>query len=234
MKAHNKQIKDRKVAGFFENIVKNFGTIILGTVLFALLFLGYFLINDKVIERAINYAAVTQFTIRYKAGADDKVSLDEIKEMAKSNEVKELIFTNISTDEPYKDFIDKAQFDYSDNIFTISYFDKDETYSTSVVKAIYTALSVRLMEEYDISNTPFVDEVNPVSFKVQVKSGGFVDRLGGGGFTMLGAVIGAVFSLVAISAFYLLDNTVKNAMDVRKYYDLPVLAVIPTVKDKED
>ncbi len=234
MKPQNKLVKERKVAGFFENIFRNFGTIVLGTVLFAMIFLGYFLVNDKVSERKITFAASLGMTINYNSSDAKKVSEDDIIKLIESGDLKEDIFTNISTDQSYSNFISDARVEYSDGVFNIMYFDKDETYATAVVKEIYAAVSKKLMENYDIESIPYADESNPVRFKVTVKNGGFVDRLGIKDFTLLGAVIGFVFSLFIICAFYLLDNTVKNAMDVRRYFDIPVLAVIPPIEDKDE
>lgn len=234
MKPQNKQVKERKVAGFFENIFKNLGTIGLGALLFALIFIGYYLINDKAQERIVKYAASVSFSISYEDRDSDRVSLDAAKEVMESKNVKELVYTDISTDESYNRFIDKATMSYDNGTFTISYFDNDETYARTVVKSLFSAVSVELMDNFKISNISYTDELNPIVYKVQVKTGGFVNNLGIKGFTLLGICVGIIFSLVAVCAFYLLDNTVKNAMDVRRYYDLPVLAVIPTVKDKDE
>lgn len=234
MKPQNKQIKERKVARFFENIFRNFGTIVLGAILFGGVFLGYFLIHDEVQERTIEYAAVMDISIQYNEGAKDKVSKDAFEKEIKSDEVKDAILEEISMDGSFSSFISNAQVDYNDGVFTLSYFDDDENFATAVVKKIYKAVSLSLMQKYDIESIPYVNQDNPVSFKVYTKTGGFVNSLGIKGYTLLGVVIGAVFSLIAICAFYLLDNTVKNATDVRRYFDLPVLAVIPTVREKEE
>ena len=119
----------------------------------------------------------------------------------------------------------------SDDVFDIAFFNNDETYAKTVVTKIYNAVSVVLMNDYDIST---IEIEKPVYFKVYDRTGGYIDSLGIKGFTLLGAAIGAVFSLVIICTFYLLDNTIKNAVDVKRYFDLHVLAIITEVKDKEE
>lgn len=231
MKPVNGEIKGRKVAGFFENIFKNFPTLILGTICFALIFLGYYMINDKVEKQKNEYAAVISLSMKYKDDDSKKVSLDDMKDALKSDTVKEVINEEVSMNRSFSSFIEDAQADYDDGVFSISYFHDDEAFAKTVVSKLYSAVSTEIMENFDVENVVIE---KPVFYKIYDRSGGDVDNMGMVSFTVLGAIIGAVITLVLICSFYLLDNTVKNAVDVKRYLDLPVLSVIPQVNDKEE
>ncbi len=231
MKPYNNEIKGRKIASFFENIFKSIPSILLGSILFALIFLGYFLLSSKIQKGDIEYAGVMSISIKYNSGCEKKVGKDEFVKAMNSDEVKEMLSQEISTQKSMSNILSDAQVEFSDDVFDIAFFNNDETYAKTVVTKIYNAVSVVLMNDYDIST---IEIEKPVYFKVYDRTGGYIDSLGIKGFTLLGAAIGAVFSLVIICTFYLLDNTIKNAVDVKRYFDLPVLAIIPEVKDKEE
>lgn len=230
MKAQNRYIKDRKVAGFFENILRNFGTIILGGILFGLIFMGYYLINSKVAEKMIDYAGIIGVSVKYQEGTKDKVSLDKFKEIIAGQKVQKMIQNEVSLEGSYDNFIQNASVSYEDGIFTIAFFDDDSTYATTVVNKLYNAVSVVLMSDYSVE---VVNIEKPAYFMVYNKTNS-VDDMGLKDYTVLGGLFGIAFSVIAVCTFYLLDNTVKDSVDVRKYYDLPVLAVIPPVKEKDE
>lgn len=52
--------------------------------------------------------------------------------------------------------------------------------------------------------------------------------------TIIGAMLGAVLSVLIIMAIHMFDTTVRDEEDIAERYDFPVLGVIPTIKSERN
>lgn len=75
----------------------------------------------------------------------------------------------------------------------------------------------------DIDNVKILDEAvlpeKPVSPNIKVN-------------TILGVILGAFISILLATFLEIFDTTIKSADEIQKKFDLPILGVIPKIKEK--
>ncbi len=226
----NKIYKRRRVHDFVSNIIRNFGTVILGSILFVLIFIAVYMIKDKLHESRIVYAAVLETR---PAVLDANKSIDieeEFKRIMSSEAVEKALKDEIAIDIPYEDFLEYVTVRISGANLLISFEDMDEEYAKVVVTKVFNATAYEFMKEYGIES---FEIIKPATFKVDASQRDWTHK-SIYWFMAIGAALGGGLTLLALCAFYMLDNTIKDEQDVREYLDLPVLSVIPADKSSDD
>lgn len=222
-----KSFKRRKVHDFIENILRNMGTVLLGAIMFMLIFIAVFMIKNKLHEARVVYASVIE--VKPTIAKSNKVKEDmdvAFKKLMESEKVEKTLKEELAIDIPYDEFMEYVTVRTNDNRLIISFEDEDENYGKVVVTKLFNITAYEFMNKYPIES---FEIVKPATYKVDATNRDWTKH-SIGWFIMVGALLGGGMTFVAVSLFYLLDNTIKDEQDVREYLDIPVLTVIPVDK----
>ena len=229
MKEQN--IKKRKIRDLIENILRNFGTVILGAIMLMLVFVAGYMIKDKLHESRVVYASVIEVKPTISKANKVNVDLDkEFKKVMESEQVEKAIKEEIAIDMPYDEFVEYASVRIEGDRLVISFEDEDEKYANIVVTKLFNKTAYEFMNKYSVDS---FEIVKPATYKVDASDRKWTHH-SMGWFAIMGILIGGGLTFIALCAFYILDNTIKDERDVREFLDLPVLSVIPVDRPMED
>ena len=150
----------------------------------------------------------------------------DFKEVFSTGEVQEQVLQNLNLDYEYSDLerMLKITNPSDTRILNITVTSKSAQEAASIANEF-----AQVASDY-ISNTMDTDKPSVLSRALPSKDPVSPRKLFN---TALGFVLGALVMMVIVTAQFLLDDKIKTAEDIRKYVDMPTLAVVPTNGDFE-
>lgn len=141
-------------------------------------------------------------------------------------EVEEQVLQNLNLDYEYKDLEEMLTVSNPNNtrILNITVTSSDANEAAAIANEY-----ARVASNY-ISSTMATDKPSVLSEALPPKNPVSPRKV----FNMaLGLILGALVMIVIITVQFLMDDKIKTAEDIRKYVDMPTLAVVPTNGDFE-
>lgn len=145
--------------------------------------------------------------------------------LGKSRPVVEKVIKQLDLDTTYETMAEQIVFENlpDSHILKISVTNPDAELAADISNAVAEATRAQIA---DVMGT---DEPNTVEKAIVPKKPSSPNVMKN---TVLGGMLGAVLAMAVVVLLYLLDDTIKNEDDVKRYLQLNTLAVVPLEKKR--
>ncbi|ERM91305.1 YveK family protein [Caldanaerobacter subterraneus] len=146
-------------------------------------------------------------------------------EIVKSRRVLQPVVTKLNLPMSVEDLKGKIDVTSKDNteIIEISVRDNNPERAAEIANAIASSFMDNIVKIMKIDNVQVIDRAVPPTSKVSPKTSLNV---------VIAGVLGLMISIFLVFLLEYMDRTVKTPDDIKKYLNLPVLGIIPEVKNK--
>lgn len=163
--------------------------------------------------------------VRLKAIVSEQLTADFIL-LAKSRQVVREVIHKVGTEASYAEVVNSITIENPDDshMITIMATHPNPEFAKDVANTMADVLSVRIAEVMNADKPSLVETAvvpgRPSSPNVKRN-------------TILGGMAGAVLSIAVIFLLYILDDTIKDEDDVKRYLGVNTLATFPEVQKKK-
>lgn len=216
------------IAPLLSAIVKKLWLIVLGAILFALLFQGYTRIFVKPTYRS-TFTAFVNNKVQANKEAVSTQDIQASKELVQtysriltSNNVLTASAEFMNLDMPYEQLAScvSAEVETSTQLIRVTVITTNAATSYKLAQAIANTAPTHMGQIVEGSSMKIVDA--PQAPKERYGPSYFASSL-------LGALVGTVVALVYVLIRYFRDDTIKGEGDLEGRYNLPVIGVIPNL-----